>query len=768
MKAVIELFEHNKAAYEAALLMMEKRQRAAIIHPTGTGKSFIGFKLCEEHPQKTVLWLSPSEYIFKIQLENLKKASGDILENITFVTYAKLMNMSYAEKQSLKADFIILDEFHRCGASEWGRGVIELLECHESSKILGLSATSIRYLDSQRDMAEELFCGNVASEISLSEAVVNGILPKAKYILSCYSFNSDLKRYEDRVKNSKSLIVKDKSEGIIEELKRALSMSLGLDEIFFKHMTEKKGKYIVFCSDFAHMNEMISYADKWFFKVDSDPHIYKVYSEDRSAEKELEGFKNDNSEHLKLLYCIDALNEGVHIDGVSGVILLRPTVSPIIYKQQIGRALASGSKGTPVIFDIAMNIESLYSIGYLEDEMDAVVTYYKSHGMDDKIVNSSFEIIDEVKDCVELFDRLSDVLSASWELMYEKAAQYYKEYGNLEVPVKYKTQDGYSLGHFLLTQRRIRNGEHAGKLTSERIKMLDEIGMVWDSYRDISWEKNFSEAKKYYDTFGDLNVPSGYVSNNGVKLGAWISKIRNIRKNNSQRKYLTEKRIKALDEIGMVWSVSDRLWHMYYGACVEYKEAYNNLDVPHKYVTDSGVKLGVWLNNVKAAHNGYMPEFKITEEQFSLLEELGIKWNSRSDRLFEEGYLEAVKYKMANGNLDVPSGYVSPSGYKLGAWISRQRGNLKLTSERRERLDKIGMIWTKSVGWEYKYSLAKEYYCEHGSLNVPSDYIKNGVWLNKWINEQRQIYLGKRKDKALTCEQIDMLDKIGMRWESKR
>ena len=94
----IKLFEYNQTAYKAALNLMKQNGKAAVIHPTGTGKSFIGFKLCEDFPEASVCWLSPSDYIFKTQTENLKKASdGFIPQNIKFYTYAKLMNMSKAD-----------------------------------------------------------------------------------------------------------------------------------------------------------------------------------------------------------------------------------------------------------------------------------------------------------------------------------------------------------------------------------------------------------------------------------------------------------------------------------------------------------------------------------------------------------------------------------------------------------------------------------------------------------------------------------------------
>ena len=149
----ISLFAHNKTAYESALTMLREVGKAAVVHPTGTGKSFIGFKLCEDHPTKKVCWLSPSEYIFKTQLENIRKAGGGEYVNLVFFTYAKLMQLSDEEMTAIEADFIVLDEFHRCGAEMWGEGVQRLLNIYADVPTLGLSATAIRYLDNQRKIS---------------------------------------------------------------------------------------------------------------------------------------------------------------------------------------------------------------------------------------------------------------------------------------------------------------------------------------------------------------------------------------------------------------------------------------------------------------------------------------------------------------------------------------------------------------------------------------------------------------------------------------
>ena len=124
------LYKHNQTAYEAALSQLEKTKKAAVIHPTGTGKSFIAFKLCEEHPGDTVCWLSSSEYIFKTQTENWLAAGGGELPNIRFLTYAKLTLTEEEALKEIRPRCIVLDEFHRCGAQFWGQGVQKLLKMY--------------------------------------------------------------------------------------------------------------------------------------------------------------------------------------------------------------------------------------------------------------------------------------------------------------------------------------------------------------------------------------------------------------------------------------------------------------------------------------------------------------------------------------------------------------------------------------------------------------------------------------------------------------
>ena len=369
-KVALRLFEHNEKAYHAAVRMMEQYGKAAIVHPTGTGKSYIAFKLIEDNPEKVVIWLSPSEYIFKTQLESLKRNDPDFpLANVHFYTYAKLMCCTQAQLDEIAAQkpaYIIFDEFHRAGAECWGESTVALLKLCPDAKFLGLTATNIRYLDNNRDMAEELFDSRVASNMTLGEAVVMGILPAPKYVTTVYQYQKALAKYQARVDNLRTPGIQDVNQKYLDALRRALEQADGLDKVF---------------------------AD----------------------------FKTDTGDRLKLLFCIDMLNEGVHVEGISGVILFRPTISPIIYKQQIAR---------------------LDSIGMVWGNRN---------------------------------DR-------QWNQGYQEAKRYFEAHGDLRVPVNYVSPEGYALGKWVKRQRYTRQNpeKSCGALTEERMERLDAIGMIWN------------------------------------------------------------------------------------------------------------------------------------------------------------------------------------------------------------------------------------------------------------------------------------------------
>lgn len=625
----IHLYKHNEDAYRAVETMLEEKQMAAVIHPTGTGKSMIAFQLVEQHPHKHFLWLSPSEYIYKTQLENIDTQ----FSNIEYMSYSRLMKHEDSI-DTLRPDYIILDEFHRCGAAEWGKSVRKLLEAYPKAKRLGLSATNIRYLDNQRNMAEELFEGNIASEMTLGEAIVREILPEPKYVIAMYSYKKELEQLKKRIEGLSNPGLISENEKLLEQLKRALEQADGLTEVFARQMTKPDGKYIVFCSGREHMDEMKAQAADWFSKVDKKPHIYTAYYNDASTSKAFAEFKKDTGSHLKLLYCIDCLKNEMQ----EAFLLYPDTHSP------------------------------------------------REH-FDDR-----FRIIDETKDSREIFMRLQENLGNAWDTYYEAAKQWYEENGNLKIPKSYVTGAGLTLGAWINTQRRVKSGNISGNLTWEKIQKLNDIGMIWD-VTDSSWQEVLEELKSYRNTYGNLDIKAKYVSPTGFRLGSWINNMRFKVKKYGIEQALTDEQRKELEELGMIWDHNKQKWEEYYSAAKVYYKEHGNLEVPAKYVTADGIPLGRWLSNQTNSSS-------MTDEQLKRLQSIGYRSESKTAIQWNRKFELAKKYYEENGNLDVPVSY-STDGVKLGRWISNIRCKRKnpkasgmvLDTERIARLDSIGMNW---------------------------------------------------------------------------
>ena len=747
----IPLFEHNERAYLAAMDMLQEKGRAAVIHPTGTGKSFIAFRCCEEMSSQKICWLSPSRYIFETQLENVREADPSYdASNITFYTYAKLALMTEEELLAIVPDCIVLDEFHRCGAQMWGQGVERLRMLFPKAMLLGLSATAVRYLDHQRNMAGELFDSNIASEMTLGEAITRGILQPPTYVTALYAAQKSLLQIENRVRNTSNPMVRADAEKLLEALRRSLEKADGLDTVFHKHLPDKAGKYIVFCVNAGHMREIIAKVPEWFAKIDRAPHCYAAYSEDPETSEAIRAFKADtDAAHLKLLFCIDMLNEGVHIDRVDGVILFRPTVSPIVFKQQIGRALCAGKKRGTVILDIVNNIENLYSIAEVREEMEQALLFYRYLGEESFVVNETFSVIDTVRDCRLLFEQLETVLSLSWDYCYREAEAYYAKHGSLFPLQSYRTESGLNLGQWIVAQR---TAHARGRLTAEQTVMLEAIGMNWLGLRERQWEEGYSLATEYFRRNGSL---SGVGAN--TRLGRWLY----AQRQKYHRGTLPQEQFKRLDALRMVWEQPD-IWEKRLCEAKKYKEIHGDLDIPVGYISESGVRLGLWYRSVRNRYH----ENRLPAEKSRQLEALGADWTSVQYRTWMQQYELAVTYYKENGNLIVPKDYSAKNGMRLGLWIAAQRvayAKGTLSSEKIEMLNEIGMSWQRDTGrWETGFQYAQEYSVQNGNANAPAEYIApDGFALGTWIARQRRKY----KEEKLKPEQIHRLEALGILWD---
>ena len=194
------LLPHNRTALRGLEAMLDMTDRAAVIQPTGTGKSYVAAALIAARPSWDVIWCTPSRTITDGRLPCLERdIPGFRADRVTVLTYAKLMIGTRRGNPMPHADLIILDEYHHCGARHWGAGVRRLLDANPGARIVGLSATPRRYGDGARDMTDELFDGRVASRMTLSEAWARRILPVPEYVIAGYEGDALIGRVRPRV-----------------------------------------------------------------------------------------------------------------------------------------------------------------------------------------------------------------------------------------------------------------------------------------------------------------------------------------------------------------------------------------------------------------------------------------------------------------------------------------------------------------------------------------------------------------------------------------
>ena len=256
----------------------------------------------------------------------------------------------------------------------------------------------------------------------------------------------------------------------------------------------------------------------------------------------------------------------------------------------------------------------------------------------------------------------------------------------MQVPAKYKTKDGYPLGKWINNARKRRND---GKLTEERIRQLDQMGMIWSVF-DAKWEQGYALAMNYAAKHGDLNVPVNYTTEEGEKLGAWILNQRTA----YAKEMLSQDQIGRLEEIGSYCgNRNDRQWNEVYGAAKRYFEANGDLDVPVAYVSPEGYALGKWVRRQQYAYrNPEKSNAILSQERIELLDAIGMQWEKPDP--WQHRYELAQEYKRCHGNLDIPAKYKTADGIWLSRWVYNQKrllqsGSEKLSEEQKKKLKEL-------------------------------------------------------------------------------
>lgn len=724
----------NEAAFQKAVQSLETLNRAAVFHPTGTGKSCIAWKVVEAHPQTTFFWLVAGAQRLALRQAELTRYNGGTLPgNVRFCDCEKLAAATPEQWVRLgeqKPGCIVLDCYHELSAVCWAQSVQKLLRMCPQAKVLGLGVPNGAPVCAA---AQELFADCIVSHMTVAEAMAAGTMPvPSAYAALLWPQEEELATLRARIKN----LCMPKGDTSLrvqyEELSWSLRQVENLTVLLPRLLSDTSGHYLVLFESAAYQEKLGTELEQLLRTVDPAVRFYAADHACFADSAAVETFLSDTAPGPKVLLCVNAPGVQQPLEGLAGVILVRQSSLMSTFKQMLCRALvAAGSRSVPV-FDLVAQFEGLGNGRTLQRDCTEAMTRAGSK-------TPGFRQERPMQQTYRLYGKLRREMEARWEVLCQAAAAAAAKEGTLELPRSYTIHSGVPVGKWLELQRQVQAGQRPGRLTAEQAAKLEKLGIRWNHRLEAAWEKGFASAQKYRTEHGDLLVPVRYRDKNDFALGEWIVY-------NRQRYLggnLTQNRIERLEAIGMVWSTSNDLWEQNYAAATQYYLEHGDLEVPIKYETPSGFGLGVWLGAQRAAHKaGELPQ-----EQVERLDALGMDWTNRNDRKWMSLYDVAAAYYHEHGNLNVPSEYVTPDGVLLGKWVARQRyaylnpdrSSARVTPERKALLDKLGMVWEKYDPWQERYDLALAYKTEHGDLEIPSVYkTADGVWLGSWVSRQRQ------------------------------
>lgn len=724
----------NEAAFQKAVQSLETLNRAAVFHPTGTGKSCIAWKVVEAHPQTTFFWLVAGAQRLALRQAELTRYNGGTLPgNVRFCDCEKLAAATPEQWVRLgeqKPGCVVLDCYHELSAVCWAQSVQKLLRMCPQAKVLGLGVPNGAPVCAA---AQELFADCIVSHMTVAEAMAAGTMPvPSAYAALLWPQEEELATLRARIKN----LCMPKGDTSLrvqyEELSWSLRQVENLTVLLPRLLSDTSGHYLVLFESAAYQEKLGTELEQLLRTVDPAVRFYAADHACFADSAAVETFLSDTAPGPKVLLCVNAPGVQQPLEGLAGVILVRQSSLMSTFKQMLCRALvAAGSRSVPV-FDLVAQFEGLGNGRTLQRDCTEAMTRAGSK-------TPGFRQERPMQQTYRLYGKLRREMEARWEVLCQAAADASAKEGTLELPRSYTIHSGVPVGKWLELQRQVQAGQRPGRLTAEQAAKLEKLGIRWNHRLEAAWEKGFASAQKYRTEHGDLLVPVRYRDKNDFALGEWIVY-------NRQRYLggnLTQNRIERLEAIGMVWSTSNDLWEQNYAAATQYYLEHGDLEVPIKYETPSGFGLGVWLGAQRAAHKaGELPQ-----EQVERLDALGMDWTNRNDRKWMSLYDVAAAYYHEHGNLNVPSEYVTPDGVLLGKWVARQRyaylnpdrSSARVTPERKALLDKLGMVWEKYDPWQERYDLALAYKTEHGDLEIPSVYkTADGVWLGSWVNRQRQ------------------------------
>lgn len=406
---VISIIEPRGVQIEALYALNKTREegfdKALVVASTGIGKTYLAAFDSKEFNR--ILFIAHKEEIIKqaadsfrvvhpeksagLFYSSLKEADKDaVFAMVNTLGKEEYLNEDYFKKDSF--DYIVIDEFHHAVADSYKR----ILEYFKPKFLLGLTATPER-LDNEDVFA--LCDYNVAYEIRLKEAVNRGELVPFNYY-GVYDETVDYDaidykngRYDDRL------------------LEEALKINTRADLILKHYRKYSSTRALGFCSSKTHAEYMSKYFNEHGIISAA---VYSGEQGQQTENREV-ALKKLTEGSLNVIFSVDMFNEGVDVPSIDMVMFLRPTQSPTIFMQQLGRGLRK-SKGK----------ERLQVIDFIGNYKKANLIPFLLSGKPfsrSEIINRSVVEYDYPEDChidfdlkvIDIFRRMAEVESSRRE-----------------------------------------------------------------------------------------------------------------------------------------------------------------------------------------------------------------------------------------------------------------------------------------------------------------------------------------------------------------
>ena len=334
------------------ILRNDQKDKALLISATGTGKTYLSAFDAAKFQPKKFLFVVHRENIARAAMRSYKSilghninaglltgGTGNYDKDYTFATVQTISKEDNMKRfASDYFDYIVIDEVHRAGANSYQR----LLEYFKPKFLLGMSATPERTdgYDIFRD-----FDYNIAYEIRLNRAMEENMLSPFHYF-GVSDIQVDGKLLDDNTDFNK-LVCEERVDRIIEAAQ-------------FYGWDSDRVKGLIFCSRTEESKRLAGeFNSRGYNTIALDGE-----SSEDLREESIKRLEQDEIENkLDYIFTVDIFNEGVDIPAVNQIIMLRPTLSAIIFVQQLGRGLRiSEGKEFLTVIDFIGNYSNNYLI----------------------------------------------------------------------------------------------------------------------------------------------------------------------------------------------------------------------------------------------------------------------------------------------------------------------------------------------------------------------------------------------------------------------